>query len=251
MESRREATGFTSTTSSRSPGARSAGVILVLEVPTVYLIRHADVENPHRVLYGHLDGFPLSSLGRAQAAALSDRLQGSGIRRLVSSPLERARETAGFIAARLDGVEVEIDSELREAEMSRHLQGLRYWQIPLLRPKWYVHKLKRGVLPFDESIPALGGRILAVARRLARESPGHSSACISHADPLQAAWVLLDNRPHTEREMHRRTVDRAGMLKVEFEGERAVRWDYTPPPTVVAGPTPSPPERARQPGEES
>lgn len=199
---------------------------------TVYLIRHADVENPHKVLYGHLEGFPLSDLGRAQAELLGARLAESGIRRIVSSPLERARETAGFIAKRLPGVELEFDYELREAEMSRHLQGLRYWQIPLLRPKWYVHKVKRGALPFDESITHLGGRILAVAGRLAKDHPEHSSAIISHADPLQAAWVLLDGRPHNEREMHRKVVDKAGMLKVQYEAGAPRSWEYDPPPKV-------------------
>ncbi len=203
---------------------------------TVYLIRHADVENPGKVLYGHLDGFPLSALGRAQAELLGEKLADSGISRIVSSPLERARETAGYIARRLPGVELEFDYELREAEMGRHLQGLKYWQIPLLRPKWYVHKVKRGVLPFDESITNLGGRILAVAGRLARDGPGHPSAIVSHADPLQAAWVLLDRRPHNEREMYRKVVDKAGMLKVEFEGATPISWDYSPPPKV---PTPA------------
>ena len=36
----------------------------------IHVIRHADVENPHRLLYGHLPGFQLSALGRAQAAAV-------------------------------------------------------------------------------------------------------------------------------------------------------------------------------------
>ena len=201
---------------------------------TVYFVRHADVQNPNKVLYGHLDGFPLSPLGRAQSELLAERLADSGIGRIVSSPLERAQETAGYIARRLGGVEVEIDSELREAEMGRHLQGLRYWQIPLLRPKWYVHKWKRGVLPFDEPISILGGRVLAVAERLARENPQHPSAIVSHADPLQAAWVLLDKRPHNEREMGRKVVDKAGMLTVRYEDGAPVTWEYTPPPKVPA-----------------
>ena len=60
----------------------------------LYLIRHADVENPHKVLYGHLDGFDLSALGRAQAAAVGDRLRAEDIRRIIHSPLARAVETA-------------------------------------------------------------------------------------------------------------------------------------------------------------
>ena len=90
-----------------------------------YLIRHADVENPHAILYGHLDGFPLSALGRAQAVALGDRLRNAGVARVVHSPLARAVETAQLIAGELNPqVPLEPDAELREAEFSRYLQGV-------------------------------------------------------------------------------------------------------------------------------
>ena len=202
---------------------------------TVYLIRHSDVENPQSVLYGHLEGFPLSDLGRRRAEALAERLSGTGIRRIVSSPLERAQETARIIAERLpEPVEVELDPELWEAEFSRYLQGVRYWMVPLLRPRWYLHKMRRGMMPGDEAITELGGRVLDVARRVVRETPEHPVALISHADPLQAAWILLDGRPHNEVEMYRRAVDRAGLLKVGFvEGEPA-SWEYEPPPKLEA-----------------
>ena len=204
---------------------------------TVYLIRHADVENPRGVLYGHLEGFPLSSRGRERAKALGESLRSSGIRHIVSSPLERARETAEVIASFLPGSEIEIEPELREAEFSRYLQGLRYWQIPLLRPRWYLHKfVRRGMVPDDETIEAMGGRILEVARRLARKHPAEASAIVSHADPIQAAWILLDGRPHNEREMYRKSVDRAGLLKVDFEADRPVRWEYIKPPLVEGEP---------------
>jgi len=202
-------------------------------VTTVYLVRHSDVENPKSVLYGHLDGFPLSEVGRRRAEALAERLRDSGIRRIISSPLVRAQETAHIIAGRLpEPVEVETDVELREAEFSRYLQGVRYWMIPLLRPRWYLHKLRRGVVAGDEAIADLGGRVLAVARRAVRETPEHPIALVSHADPLQAAWVLLDGRSHNEAEMYRKAVDRAGVLKVEFEGEKPVSWEYQPPPRL-------------------
>ena len=200
---------------------------------TVYLVRHSDVENPQSVLYGHLDGFPLSELGRRRAEALAGRLAGSGIRRIVSSPLERARETAGIIAGALpEPVAIEIDPALREAEFSRYLQGVRFWMVPLLRPRWYLHKMRRGMMPGDEAIADLGGRVLDVARRVAAETPDRTSALVSHADPLQAAWILLDGRPHNEVEMYRRGVDRAGLLKVDFENGVPVAWEYQSPPRV-------------------
>jgi broad specificity phosphatase PhoE len=198
------------------------------------LIRHADVENPHRLLYGHLDGFQLSALGRLQSAAVGDSLRDEEIKRIVHSPLARAAETARLINERLaEPAVLEGDPDLREAEFSRYLQGLPYWQIPLRRPLWFVHKAKRGLVPGDESVDRLGGRVLAVARRMARERPGETQAIVSHADPLNAAWILLDGRAHNEREMYRKNVDKAGMLRLEMEGETPKAWEYIPPPAVA------------------
>jgi len=200
----------------------------------LYLIRHADVENPHKVLYGHLDGFDLSALGRAQASAVGDRLRAEDIRRIVHSPLARAVETARLINERLDRPAIlEGDPELREAEFSRYLQGVPYWQVPLRRPLWFVHKAKRGLVPGDESIERLGGRVLDVVKRLAREHPGETMAVVSHADPLNAAWVVLDGRAHNEREMYRKSIDKAGMLRLEMDGETPATWEYIPPPELV------------------
>jgi broad specificity phosphatase PhoE len=200
----------------------------------LYLIRHADVENPHRLLYGHLDGFQLSALGRLQSAAVGDSLRDDEIKRIVHSPLARAAETARLINERLaEPAVLESDPDLREAEFSRYLQGLPYWQIPLRRPLWFVHKAKRGLVPGDESVDRLGGRVLAVARRMARERPGETQAIVSHADPLNAAWILLDGRAHNEREMYRKNVDKAGMLRLEMEGETPKAWEYIPPPAVA------------------
>jgi probable phosphoglycerate mutase len=198
-----------------------------------YLIRHADVENPLSLLYGHLEGFPLSALGRAQATAIGERLRSAGVTRIVHSPLARAAETARLIAEQLPAQPIdEPDPELREAEFSRYLQGVPYWQIPVRRPLWFVHKVRRGILPGDESIETMGQRVLGVVRRLAREHPGDTIAVVSHADPLNAAWILLDGRPQNEREMHRSGMHKAGMLQVDVEGETPKTWEYIPPPQV-------------------
>ena len=200
----------------------------------IYVIRHADVENPNRVLYGHLPGFHLSALGRAQAEALGDRLIDAGIRRIVHSPLDRAAETARVINSRFrEPAVMEVDAALREADFSRYLQGVPYWQIPVRRPLWFVHKTRRGIVAGDESYDALGGRVLDVVKRLAREHPREPAAVVSHADPIQAAWILLDGRAHNEREMYRKAVDRAGSLKIEMDGDRPVSWEYVRPPEVA------------------
>ena len=66
--------------------------------------------------------------------------------------------------------------------------------------------------------------------RVAREQPGAPAALVSHADPLQAAWVLMDGRSQNEREMYRKQVDRAGALVVDVEEGRVLAVNYQPPP---------------------
>jgi broad specificity phosphatase PhoE len=198
----------------------------------VYLVRHADVENPRRVLYGHLPGFSLSERGRRQSEEVGRRLRERGIQRIVHSPLERAAETARIIQQQLlpDAVTLVAEPELREADFSRYLQGVPFWQIPVRRPLWVVHKARRGLLPGDEPIDRLGGRVLDVVRRAAGEHPGEPTVLVSHADPLQAAWLLIDDRPRTERELYRKALEKAGMLEVEAGGERVVAIDYVAAP---------------------
>jgi broad specificity phosphatase PhoE len=197
-------------------------------------MRHADVENPNKVLYGHLPGFHLSALGRAQAAAVGQSLRETGIRRILHSPLDRARETAEIVKAQLPSpVPLIPEPELTEALIGRYLQGVPYWQIPLRRPKWVVHKIRRGALDGDESIAQLGGRVRDVALRVAREHPGEVSLCVSHADPLQAAWILFEGRPQTEREMYRKSVQRAGILELEVNDEHLTSLRYIAPPKVA------------------
>lgn len=149
------------------------------------------------------------------------------------SPLARAAETARIVAEHQSPPPpLEVDPGLVEAEFSRYLQGVPYWQIPVRRPLWLVHKARRGILPGDETVEAMGGRVLRVVRRLAAEHPGETMAVVSHADPLNAAWILLDRRPHSEREMHRGGIHKAGMLQLDMDGETPIAWEYIPPPHV-------------------
>src|SRR5258708_10859169 len=126
-----------------------------------YVVRHADVENPRGVLYGHLPGFPLSERGRAQAVEIGRRLRDRGVGRMVHSPLERAVETARLIRdERAEAVPLISEPALLEAEFGLYLQGVPFRQIPFRRPLWLVHRARRGLLPGDETMDQLGGRVV-------------------------------------------------------------------------------------------
>ena len=89
----------------------------------IHLLRHGEVNNPTKILYGRLPGFRLSPLGeqmaKAAAAAVADR----DIRLVVSSPLERAVQTAEPIAAQF-GLTIETDDRLIES--ANFFEGKRF-----------------------------------------------------------------------------------------------------------------------------
>src|SRR6476660_746297 len=94
-------------TSGAAPGAG--------DLTVVHLMRHGEVHNPEGVLYGRLDGFQLSELGREVA-----RLETNDITHVVASPLDRAQETAAPIAV---DHEVEITTDVRVIESQNQFEG--------------------------------------------------------------------------------------------------------------------------------
>src|SRR5215208_4605580 len=82
---------------------------------TLHLVRHAAHDRLDRVLCGRMPGVTLGTLGRAQAAALSERLAGESIGAVYASPLERARETAEPLAER-SGLAVRVEAAFQELD---------------------------------------------------------------------------------------------------------------------------------------
>ena len=198
----------------------------------LYLVRHCDVRNPDGVLYGHLPSFGLSPKGVAQAHALSRFLAQTPVRRIFTSPLQRARETAGVIAAALDHVPVEVRDDLTEARFGRYLQGVRARDVPWRRPLWFVHMLVPGLLPQDESVAGMAARVRRPLLDLLREHPGDGGVCISHGDPIQAFWVESEHRPIYA--LHRLQCAKGGLLELDYEGARLVGLSYRSPASIAA-----------------
>ena len=81
---------------------------------TVYLIRHGEVHNPRRILYGRLPGFRLSSNGLHQAREAGRALGKHRIDALFSSPLLRARQTAREIQRQTNHGDLHVSTFLHE-----------------------------------------------------------------------------------------------------------------------------------------
>lgn len=208
-----------------------------MTLTTVHLLRHGEVFNPDRVLYGRLPGFRLSDLGVAQAKLAAEFLAQRDVGYLVSSPLERAQQTAAPLAAAL-GLAVALDERLLEA--TNRLEGRQVaggkglftdpgnWKyfINPLRPSW------------GEPYAQIAARVLAAvraARDHARDQAGTTGkdvVCVSHQLPIVIARRAAEGRPlfHDPR---KRQCSLASVTSLTFDGDDIVEIDYAEPAATL------------------
>lgn len=198
----------------------------------VHVVRHGEVHNPSRVLYGRLPDFHLSQLGVEMAERSADYLAGRDVVHVVSSPLERAQETAAPIAARHD-LEVAIDPRLIEAENAFEgtvvagrrgaLRRPATWRLLTnpLRPSW------------GEPYNRIAERMEVAVQAAREQACGHEAVLVSHQLPV---WTL---RRHLEgkrlwHDPRRRQCTLASVTSVRYQGERAVEVLYAEPAGELA-----------------
>jgi broad specificity phosphatase PhoE len=198
---------------------------------TVHLVRHGEVYNPDHVLYGRLPGFKLSELGERQALAAAEWLARHDIGHLVSSPLERALQTAAPLAAEL-GLDVGTDERLIEAD--NHLQGRnvaggrglfrdpsnwRYFGNPF-KPSW------------GEPYAEIAARMLAAVRDAHQAAEGRDAVCVSHQLPI----VCARRRAKGQRLFHdprHRQCALASVTSFAFDEDGVVRVSYHEPAAAL------------------
>lgn len=155
------------------------------DTTVVHLLRHGEVSNPSGVLYGRLPGFHLSPEGEHMAKAAAAFLAGHDVTLVLSSPMDRARETAAPVAAQF-GLEVRVDDRL--IEPWNHFEGERFGTgYPALRRPGNWLRLVNPVRPsWGEPYQSIAARMRAVMADAAREARGHEAVLVSHQ---LAIWV--------------------------------------------------------------
>lgn len=112
----------------------------------LHLVRHGEVHNPQRVLYGRLEDYHLSDAGRRMADAAADYIASLDrpVAELICSPLERTQESAVPFAERfglipvLDQRVIEPTNVFEGTQMKRALMNpLNWWHLRQpSRPSW-------------------------------------------------------------------------------------------------------------------
>ncbi len=187
---------------------------------TVHVLRHGEVENPNKILYGRQPGWYLSSRGQEMAATLGQWSKSIDLGALHVSPLQRAQETAAPIAA-AHNIAITTDERLIEAAnifegksfelgsgVLKHPSSWRHLYNPW-RPSWGE--------PYVEQI----NRMLAAVLAGKDAASGKDAICVSHQLPI---WILrsaIENR-HLLHDPRKRECTLASVTSVHFDNDGVI-----------------------------
>lgn len=145
------------------------------------LIRHASVDGLGERIHGRSPGIGLNEQGKRDAAALAQRLANAGIQAIVSSPRERAHETAQALSRHL-GLQVVVDHDLDEIDFGEWT-GRRFSDLEG-SPDWqrFNHSRESVSIPNGESMQQTVQRATRAIERVGKLHPAGRIAFVTHAD---------------------------------------------------------------------
>jgi len=194
---------------------------------TVHVLRHGEVYNPDRILYGRLPDFHLSELGKQMAKAAAEALARHDVTYVVASPLDRAQETAAPIAAEF-GLEIATDTRLIESANFFEGKRVSVGDGVLRNPRnWWV--LRDPITPsWGEPYLAIAQRMFAALQAARVAAEGHEAVCVSHQLPI---WTL---RRYAEKKRlwhdpRHRQCGLASLTSFRFVDSTVVGVDYSEP----------------------
>lgn len=193
----------------------------------VHLLRHGEVHNPTGVLYGRRPGYHLSDLGRTMAQRVADTIGDRDITHVVSSPLERAQETAAPLAHARD---VEVVTDERVIESTNVFEGENFGQGDgvLRQPKAWIHLWNPFRPSWGEPYKQVVARMLAGVHDARDAAAGHEAVIVSHQLPIWVTRLHVEGRSFLH-DPRRRQCTLCSLTSFTFEDERLASVRYSEP----------------------
>jgi broad specificity phosphatase PhoE len=151
-----------------------------------YLVRHGSNDVLGKALAARLPNIHLNAQGRDEARRTAETLKSKGITRIVSSPMERARETAGALAERI-GINIEVHEDVNEIAFG-DWSGKAMTDLEAA-PGWKLFNSYRSGtrVPNGELMIETQCRVIRLLEEMRTSEPGGTFAIFSHGDPIKLA----------------------------------------------------------------
>jgi len=200
---------------------------------TVHLLRHGEVYNPEGVLYGRLPGYFLSDLGLEMADRAVAALANRDIATVISSPMERAQQTAAPIANNHD-LEIVTNPDLIEAENIFEGQRVSVGDGVLKQPKTWRHLWNPFKPSWGEPYDIVATRMSAAIESARLMAQGREAVLVSHQLPIWVARLAAENRRlwHDPRS---RQCTLASLTSLTFDDQGLIAITYSEPSRDLLG----------------
>jgi broad specificity phosphatase PhoE len=193
----------------------------------VHLLRHGEVFNPAGVLYGRLPGFRLSDAGVEMAKAAARALAGRDVTHLVSSPLERAQQTAEPVGAEF-GLETTIDERLIESQNKFEGRTVEWSPAALKHPDLWPYIYNPITPSWGEPYAVIAARMMGAALAARDAAIGHEVVCVSHQLPIWTVRRYVERRRLWHRP-DKRQCGLASLTSLTWYGDDLVSVTYSEP----------------------
>lgn len=193
----------------------------------VHVMRHGEVFNPSKILYGRIPGFRLSELGEEMAQVVANSLTNNDITYVVASPLERAQQTATPIA-KIHKLELAVDHNLIESENVFEGQRVSVGDGVLRNPRTWRHLWNPFRPSWGEPYVEVAARMRVAIDEARKNAFGHEAVCVSHQLPIWVARLDAEKRPFLH-DPRKRQCNLASLTSFVFDDETLVRVDYAEP----------------------
>lgn len=197
------------------------------ERTTVHLLRHGEVYNPEKILYGRLPDFHLSELGQQMAVLAADALRDRDIVEVWSSPLDRAQETAAPLVEHL-GLTPVIDERIIEADNIFEGQRVSVGDGVLRQPKTWRHLWNPLRPSWGEPYVDVAARMRSAVTQARLNARGHEAVLVSHQLPVWISRLDAEDRSFVHNPRNRQC-NLASLTSLTFEDDRLVSIIYTEP----------------------
>lgn len=151
---------------------------------TVLLVRHGSFDGLGSRHFGRPDGPPLNTEGQAQVQHLAQRLAGTPVAWIYTSPYRRAFDTATIVTRKL-GCPLDVEPAIGEVQLGGW--DMREFDELANDPAWLAYNAHRTTVAVPGGEPALAAqaRAMTALLRMGSRHAGQTIVVVSHADIIR------------------------------------------------------------------
>lgn len=197
----------------------------------MHLMRHGEVFNPEKILYGRIPGYKLSERGIAMAQMVAEHFVNADITHLASSPLERAMQTAAPLS-RVKNLTINQDLNLLEATNVFEGKRVSVGDGVLRKPAAWRHLWNPFKPSWGEPYVEIFARMQTAVETARIAAYGHQAVLVSHQLPIWIARLGFERKRFAHNPTHREC-NLASVTTLKFLEDQLVSVSYLEPAAAL------------------